>query len=166
MADQRRIRIAALSFTALAVLVAVVIFILTAQSPAVTSAESGWANEFLLRFFGNTSLYDPATGLWLGISIRHWAHTAEFGALGLTVALAVRQWLKLRPARRPLLRTAALSLAICAAYSLFDQSHKLFVPGRHWDTFDLAMDALGYVLAIIIVVAITAIATAWRQGDK
>ena len=151
-------RCLALLFTVLAVAVAAAIFVMTEQSPEVTTAESGRVNELLIRLFGGTGWYDPETGLWLGIGIRHWAHSVEFGMLGLCVALAMRQWLRLRPARRPLLRTAGLSLAICAAYSLFDQCHKLFVPGRHFDAFDLVMDALGYIPAVLIVIAVSALA--------
>ena len=44
------------------------------------------------------------------------------------------------------------ALAICAGFSLFDQCHRLFVSGRHFDPFDLAMDALGYGAAVVVVV--------------
>lgn len=35
--------------------------------------------------------------------------------------------------------------------SLCDQSVRLFIAGRHFDSFDLVLDALGYVSAIMIV---------------
>ena len=44
--------------------------------------------------------------------------------------------------------------AICAGFSLFDQCHRLFVPGRHFDPFDLAMDALGYGVAVVVVMGV------------
>ena len=151
-------RCLALLFTVLAVAVAAAIFVMTEQSPEVTTAESGRVNVLLIRLFGGTGLYNPETGLWLGIGIRHWAHAVEFGALGLCVALAVWQWLKLGPIRKLSLWTAGISLAVSAAYSLFDQCHKLFVPGRHFDGFDLVMDALGYIPAVLIVIAVSALA--------
>ena len=165
MGATRHIPAAAAVFGVLATAVAVAIFVLTEQPPEVTSAESGWVDAFLLRLFGGaTWLYDPDTGLWLGIGIRHWAHTVEFGLLGVFVALAVHfagRAKAAKPAkaqaagemrrRSNLLREGGISLAICVAYSLFDQCHKLFVPGRHWDTFDLVMDAGGYLVAIALV---------------
>ena len=44
--------------------------------------------------------------------------------------------------------------AICAGFSLFDQCHRLFVPGRHFDPFDLVMDALGYGVAVVVVMGV------------
>ena len=91
-------------------------------------------------------LYDPATGLWLGIGIRRWAHAVEYGALGLFVALAAKSAMGQRT-----IAPGMAALAICAGFSLFDQCHRLFVPGRHFDPFDLAMDALGYGAAVAAV---------------
>ena len=151
----------ALAFVLLAVSVATAIFLLTEQSPVETSRESSFVNDLLVGLFGGLpGLYDPQTGLWLGIGIRHWAHTAEFGLFGVLVALAV--WFAVRPR---VFLAGGVSLAICAACSLFDQCHKLFVPGRHWDWFDLAMDALGYVVAIAVVVAVAGVGMARRMKE-
>ena len=130
--------------------VAVAIFVLTSQAPEVTSAESSFVNRLLVGLFGwIPGLYDPATGLWLGIGIRHWAHAFEFGVLGLFVALAAKRAMEPRVAA-----PGVLAFAVCAGFSLFDQCHRLFVPGRHFDLFDLAMDALGYGVAIAGVVGV------------
>ena len=94
-------------------------------------------------------LYDLATGLWLGIGIRHWAHAVEYGALGLFVALAAKSAMGQRT-----IAPGMAALAICAGFSLFDQCHRLFVPGRHFDPFDLAMDALGYGVAVVVVMGV------------
>ena len=134
----------------LAVAVAVAIYLLTEQPPDATSSESDFINRFLIGLFGGIpGLYDPDTGLWLGVNIRHWAHTAEFFLLGIFVALLAYFVFKPR-----LLRAGVVSFATCLACSLFDQCHKLFVPGRHFDGFDLVMDALGYVVAILVVLLI------------
>ena len=130
--------------------VAVAIFALTSQTPEVTSAESSFVNRLLVGLFGwIPGLYDPATGLWLGIGIRYWAHAVEYGVLGLFVALAARSAMEPR-----VVAAGAVALAICAGFSLFDQCHRLFVPGRHFDWFDLAMDALGYGVAIMVVMGV------------
>ena len=77
------------------------------------------------------------------------AHTAEFFVFGMFATLAV--WFYKKP---KIAATGGISLLICAIFSLLDQCHKLFVPGRHFDGFDLVMDALGYVIAILVVLLI------------
>ena len=130
-------------------------FRLTARSPEVTSSESGFVNDLLASLLGwIPGLYDPATGLWLGIGIRHWAHAVEYGALGLFVALAAKSAMGQRT-----IAPGMAALAICAGFSLFDQCHRLFVPGRHFDPFDLAMDALGYGVAVVVAMGI-----GWLRG--
>lgn len=44
-----------------------------------------------------------------------------------------------------------MSLGLCVARSLFDQTHKLFVPVRHFDWKDLPFDACGYLAVIVMV---------------
>ena len=127
--------------------IALAIFTLTSQTPEVTSSESGFMNDLMVTLLGwIPGLYDPATGLWLGIGIRRWAHAVEYGALGLFVALAAKSAMGQRT-----IAPGMAALAICAGFSLFDQCHRLFVPGRHFDPFDLAMDALGYGAAVAAV---------------
>ena len=95
--------------------VAVAIFALTSQTPEVTSAESGFVNDLLVALLGwIPGLYNPSTGLWFGIGIRHWAHAVEFGALGLFVALAAKSAMGPRAAA-----PHVVSLAICAGFSLY-----------------------------------------------
>jgi VanZ family protein len=135
------------------------IFILTQQPPDVTSSQSNFVNDFLAAIFGESSPHhDAAHGLWFGIHIRHWAHVVEFGALGLAVATASALAFGVSPTRR-VLKSAGVALAICAGCSLFDQTHKLFVPARHFDVVDLGMDALGYVSATALVLVIAKLAS-------
>ena len=110
----------------------------------------GFVNDLMVSLLGwIPGLYDPATGLWLGLGIRHWAHAVEYGALGLFVALAAKSAMGQRT-----IAPGMAALAICAGFSLFDQCHRLFVPGRHFDPFDLAMDALGYGVAVVVVMGV------------
>lgn len=84
-------------------------------------------------------------------SVRKWAHAVEFAAFGAAAFWLLRSWLS----RLSLRRTAMLALTISVAYSVLDQVHKLFVPGREFDATDLIFDAVGYILAIVMVVLIT-----------
>ena len=144
-----------------ALAVVVMMYCLTEQPPDTTISESDTFNAFLVSLFGDTFLYDQETNLWLGINIRHWAHSAEFFLLGIFVTLTI--WFSMNS---KLVKTGGISFTVCAVLSLMDQFHKLFVPGRHFDVFDLAMDALGYGVAILIVLLIARILNVKVQCSK
>ena len=91
---------------------------------------------------------DLGTALLSCASVRKWAHTVEFLALGILVSLAFIFWWG---KSRGLLTRVPLAFLLCVFASLFDQTHKLFVPGREFDAGDLLFDLLGYGLAVLIV---------------
>lgn len=95
-------------------------------------------------------------GILSAASVRQWAHTAEFFVLGILFAsgavflhIGFRRGGSLR-----LFVPVLAALAFCVVNSLFDQTHKLFVPGREFDARDLGFDALGYLAAIALVVGV------------
>lgn len=91
--------------------------------------------------------------LWMGANIRCVAHTVEFFFVGLFASLAaVCLDKRVSPTR---LRCVPL-LAFCAVCSVGDQVHKIFVPGRHFDMIDLGFDAAGYVVAMLLVLLVSA----------
>lgn len=126
------------------------------EAPAVSIAEFSAA---LLPY----SLIDGALSI---VGVRVWAHTAEFFCLGFFVALSVRLWTFERVGgffrRHPIL----LSLCISAVCSLFDQTHKLFVPGREFDPRDLLFDAMGYMIAVLLVAMAHRCASALRGARR
>lgn len=91
--------------------------------------------------------------LWMGANIRRVAHTVEFFFVGLFASLAAVCLDKRVPPTR--LRCVPL-LAFCAVCSVGDQVHKIFVPGRHFDMIDLGFDAAGYVVAMLLVLLVSA----------
>lgn len=174
------------------VAVAVVIFALTAMSAEDTSSMSNVVSDSVKASTGVTQVVvqpdttpDPWTAFMAQVTnVRKWAHTVEFGVLGLAAFWMMWSWLcgvgrggarwgsaaerdgagrgvadgfqssasmgkqTAVPSRAGTHRAAIWAVVICAAYSLFDQTHKLFVPGREFDPTDLVFDAIGYVLAI------------------
>ena len=159
----------ATSFAALAV--AAIIFALTEQPPEASSSLSGAVSSAILNSaeIAAPELTEPSSQLikfvpgavviqpiGLGIGFRQLAHTIEFFTLGAFVATAERMWLcKLRVSSH--LASAAMPVGICAVYSLFDQIHKLFVPGREFDAIDLGFDAMGYMAACALVFCIASL---------
>lgn len=150
---------------AAAVAVFIAIFVLTEQSPGDTTALSASVSDAIVSrqvdavgaaaadaFSGASAAGEGAVGpieamLAIG-NVRKWAHTAEFFAFGALVALAfVLWWGRPRGVHTRVLAAAG----ICALASLFDQTHKIFVPGREFDAGDLPFDLLGYCAAIALV---------------
>ena len=91
--------------------------------------------------------------MWIGANVRRVAHIVEFFFVGLFASVAVVCF-----SRHPwsvCSRCVPVSL-FCAACSVGDQVHKIFVPGRHFDMIDLGFDAVGYVTAMLLVLLVAA----------
>lgn len=81
----------------------------------------------------------------LPFSVRQIAHIIEFGLLGCVVAILLLLLIKKYYVK------FWGAIAACFVYSLFDQTHKYFVPGREFDIRDIILDAFGYVIVIVLV---------------
>lgn len=91
--------------------------------------------------------------VWVGANVRRVAHTVEFFFVGLFASVIVACF-----SRRPwsVCSRCVPVLLFCAACSVGDQVHKIFVPGRHFDIIDLGFDAAGYVIAMLLVLLVAA----------
>lgn len=91
--------------------------------------------------------------MWVGTNVRRVAHTVEFFFVGLFASVIVACF-----SRRPwsVCSRCVPVLLFCAACSVGDQVHKIFVPGRHFDMIDLGYDAAGYITAMLLVLLIAA----------
>lgn len=91
--------------------------------------------------------------MWVGTNVRRVAHTVEFFFVGLFSSVIVVCF-----SRRPwsVCSRCVPVLLFCAACSVGDQVHKIFVPGRHFDIIDLGFDAAGYVSAMLLVLLVAA----------
>lgn len=91
---------------------------------------------------------------WTATNIRRVAHTVEFLLVGFFASVAATCLVK---DGRGLRWLALHVLLFCVACSLVDQTHKLFVPGRHFDCVDLVFDAAGYVVGIALALGVAAL---------
>lgn len=132
----------------------------TGQSPTREQDPVKWFGERILLLSVKLSNH--------GVDIRHQAHTLQFALMGGVVALNVLAWMSGWAHRRSAfghirswrsLLMFVLSLGACAAVSLADQYHKLYVPGRHFDNLDLVFDAAGYIPAVVCVFVV------WSMGS-
>ena len=76
--------------------------------------------------------------------VRKFAHFAMYALLGL--ALIAFLYVVLRS----LVRAVGLAFVICLIYSLLDELHQHFVPGRDASLKDLLFDAAGYGVGVIV----------------
>ena len=87
--------------------------------------------------FAFSSVPDLGTGLgtW-DLVLRKLAHAAEFALLGVLLLRA--------------LRDERAAFAAGAAYAVTDEVHQHFVPGRLGSPVDVAIDALGVALGVLL----------------
>lgn len=132
--------IAAVAAFVVAAIVVRVIFVLTFQTPEETTALSNKTAQYpaMAVFLEKAGQYVPWT-------IRQWAHVFEYLFVGLTVGifygcLIRKTWI-----------VAPVSAATCAVISFVDQYVRIYIIGRHFDRFDMALDAMGYGAMILLV---------------
>lgn len=82
--------------------------------------------------------------LFLGLSLRSYGHAVLYAGFGVVVFLFCGGLTKKQHTR------ILLSILICLIFSLLDEFHQTFVPGRDCELKDLIMDAVGYLSTILI----------------
>ena len=89
----------------------------------------------------------PRTVHILDALLRKFAHLTEYGILALFVygSFAHEQPFRWR------LRQAIWCISIVGLYSLTDEFHQRFVPGRHASLVDCGIDVAGAAIALIII---------------
>ena len=87
--------------------------------------------------FALSSVPDLGTGLggW-DLVLRKLAHAAEYAILGALLVRATGR--------------AGLAFGLGALYALSDEIHQNFVPGRHGAPLDVAIDAVGVAVGIVL----------------
>lgn len=85
----------------------------------------------------------------LDASLRKLAHLVEYGIFALLLYGLPGE--KSRSLWRP--RRAAFCILGTVAYSLTDEFHQLFVPGRHASLLDCGLDTMGAALAMLVTYA-------------
>ena len=137
-------------FWAFSLIIAVFIFVMSAQNSKSSSGMSGNVIRFIVDLVkGNlneTNKLDLVKN-WQ-FFVRKAAHWSIYFALGLFTVLAMLTY-EISPWKRP-----AIAAGICLLYAVSDEVHQLFVPGRGGQIRDVLIDFFGAVTAIIIVLLI------------
>lgn len=123
-----------------------VIFYFSSKTADASTEQSNVFVEWLKSLFGSSEL-------WVFI-VRKSAHILEFAGLSFLLNFAL---LYTRGKKSVL-----ISLAVSSLYALSDEIHQIFVEGRScefrdWaiDTFGAVLGALGFLLLISVIFAIT-----------
>ena len=90
----------------------------------------------VIFFFSSQPDLNSGLGTWDAVG-RKLVHMAEYGLL----------WFLWRRALGP----SAPAIAITLLYAATDEYHQTFIHGRHGSPWDVAIDALGVVLAVLLV---------------
>ncbi|MBK9468316.1 MAG: VanZ family protein, partial [Gammaproteobacteria bacterium] len=94
----------------------------------------------------------PETGLeralhWASPELQNLLHIPLFGGLAWCWHWGLQPWLRSKSWR------LCAALAVTLAYSVLDEVHQLGVPGRFGSLTDVALNAIGAVLALAVVAA-------------
>ena len=122
-----------------------------------TETYSSSLSAFLLREFLNLFrlTVSPATFDILHHLFRKTAHVTEYAIFSLLLYHCLLS--SNRTAWRP--KLAAWAVLIAAAYSLTDEFHQLFVPGRTGSIVDCGIDSVGAALGTLVLYAWTHLLT-------
>ena len=127
-----------------------VIFTLSHQPASESSQTSGSVIRLLVQFFikdfenlSNSEQLDIISSLQF--IVRKGAHFSAYFVLGIFSFFTFLTYTS--PA---LLWRSIISLSICFIFSISDEIHQLFVPGRSGEIRDVLIDTSGSLLSILI----------------
>lgn len=128
----------------------VLIFSLSSQNADKSSATSGGIIEMVVRIFNHdfdelTESQQKAIIEPFQFVVRKAAHFTAYAFLGILAFLSVVTYNKI-----PFTLRLGISAAICLLYSISDEIHQTFVPGRSGEIRDVCIDFCGSLLAVLI----------------
>lgn len=128
----------------LPVLIAIAFIIfMSIQAPDASTMEANWFVKGLAKI--NSEINHREVNVWLTyVLVRKFAHTIEYIILGIAVAVFFSE------SRHSIL----YPMLICMVCSVMDQCSKIYIPGREFDITDLPFDVMGYVIGILLIVAV------------
>ena len=151
-------RISKILLSALPMLTVMVgIFLFSGQQGEASAGVSNGVGEWLLGVLGieiPPGMSASNVPIVFGLTIRKLAHIFLYFLLGGTsflfaATLPVKTVAKVRPAV-----SGGIALVISLLYACLDEVHQSFVPGRAAQIQDVGVDAIGFVLAIVLIMTI------------
>ena len=149
------------------VAVMVVIFVFSGSAGGMSSAQSNAVGEWLLGVLGieippGQSASD--VDIFWGFTVRKCAHVFLYFCLGASAVLFVAALsAKALPQWRPSI-SAGGAVIISFLYACLDELHQSFVEGRDGTFADVGIDAIGFVLAAVLCMAVWYLVLAIRTA--
>ena len=149
------------------VAVMVVIFVFSGSAGGMSSAQSNAVGEWLLGVLGieippGQSASD--VDIFWGFTVRKCAHVFLYFCLGASAVLFVAALsAKALPQWRPSI-SAGGAVIISFLYACLDELHQSFVAGRDGTFADVGIDAIGFVLAAVLCMAVWYLVLAIRTA--
>lgn len=133
------------------------IFLFSGQRGEASAGVSNGVGEWLLGILGieiPPGMSASNVPIVFGLTIRKLAHIFLYFLLGGTsflfaATLPVKTVAKVRPAV-----SGGIAFVISLLYACLDEVHQSFVPGRAAQIQDVGVDAIGFVLAIVLIMII------------
>lgn len=100
-----------------------------------------------------------STAQSLSFIVRKSAHFAIYFVLGMLMYKAIQKCGRFK-------NKIAFSALFCMLYSVTDEIHQIFVPGRACRLFDIFVDCIGSILGIALVVFLTTIFEKWNKNKS
>ena len=151
------------------VAVMVVIFVFSGSAGGMSSAQSNAVGEWLLGVLG---IEIPAgqsasdVDIFWGFTVRECAHVFLYFCLGASAVFFVAALsAKALPQWRPSI-SAGGAVIISLIYACLDELHQSFVAGRDGTFADVGIDAIGFVLASLLCMAVWYLMLAIRTARK
>lgn len=149
------------------VAVMVVIFVFSGSAGGMSSAQSNAVGEWLLGVLGieippGQSASD--VDIFWGFTVRKCAHVFLYFCLGASAVLFVAALsAKALPQWRPSI-SAGGAVIISFLYACLDELHQSFVAGRDGTFADVGIDAIGFVVAALLCMAVWYLVLAIRTA--
>ena len=140
----------------------VTIFCLSAQSAEKSSQLSGSVTERICEIvvpgFKTKSRSDQVNIIaQYNRIIRKYGHFTEYLALGFFAALQLTNHRRLFAMKSGLILSFITAALMAFMYSITDEIHQLFVPGRAFQIYDIAVDTIGATIGSGIAVTAAAL---------
>jgi len=136
-------------YATVTILIALAIFILSAQEADDSSVLSDTTYETIISLWGN-HMSDALKWL-LDEYIRKAAHLLIYTLLGSFMYLTVIEW---KQSELTLRLMAEYSLMATIAYAISDELHQKFVAGRSCEWRDVCIDGVGAAIGISIILIV------------
>ena len=143
----------------ISVAICVVIFVFSSQN----GNSSGSVSEGITRRLFPNVLSDDAVFV-LEKFIRKAAHYGIYFILGITVYYSTVNFDRgYCDSRLNVLFTGVISVILCFMYSLTDEFHQSFIPGRHGAFRDCLLDTVGALSGVTAVILMSAVIKKFRK---